>query len=371
MNSASSDARWMRRALELAERGRFTTWPNPMVGCVVVDNDTLLAEGWHRAFGEAHAEVNALLALDEHVDLSRATAYVTLEPCSHVGKTPPCADLLVRRGVGRVVVAMTDPNPLVAGKGVERLRHAGVDVQVACLESEANELNRRFVHAMTANLPWVTLKWAQSSDGFFDPDVEAATQRGGVALTGTAARRHTHGLRASHDGILVGMNTWLVDVPSLTTRDVPGPSPKRFIFSRGDTPCPPSFPPKAADSPPATLLHPATAIGGEALGRWEDWGMDLVALNAPALTPEWWVEFREATGVLACLVEGGADIARAMLHQQTWDELHLLQAPITLERGLDAPSIDVATALETTPIGSDVLYVWRRDMNHANLAFPD
>ena len=242
---------------------------------------------------------------------------------------------------------------------------------MACLESEANELNRRFVHAMTANLPWVTLKWAQSSDGFFDPDVEAPTQRGGVALTGTAARRHTHGLRASHDGILVGMNTWLVDVPSLTTRDVQGPSPKRFILSRGDTPCPPSFPPKAADSPPTTLLHPTTAIGGEALGRWEDWGMDLVALNAPALTPEWWVEFREATGVLACLVEGGADIARAMLHQQTWDELHLLQAPITLERGLDAPSIDVATALETTPIGSDVLYVWRRDMNHANLAFPD
>ena len=366
MKWTPSDERWMRRALDLAQRGRFSTWPNPMVGCVVVENDALLSEGWHRAYGEAHAEVNALSALDEHVDLSQATAYVTLEPCSHVGKTPPCADLIVRRGLKRVVVATTDPNPLVGGKGLDRLRNSGIHVEVGCLESEASRVNRRFVHAMTQQRPWITLKWAQSSDGFLDSEADAAPQRGGVALTGNAAKRHTHGLRATHDGIMVGMNTWLVDVPSLTTRDVPGPSPKRFILTRGDTPCPEDFPAKADDSPATVLVHPAHAIGNAALESWEKWGMELVAMNAPALTSEWWVEFRQATGVSACLVEGGAEIAQATLNGKTWDELHVLEAPLTLNQGLRAPSIDHSTALETTPIGSDVLYVWRQDMNHAN-----
>ena len=130
MNWSTQDVRWMTRALELAERGRFTTWPNPMVGCVVVQDNRVLAEGWHRQHGEGHAEVNAFAQLDPDLDLSLATAYVTLEPCSHTGKTPPCADLLVNRGVGRVVVAMTDPNPLVAGRGLERLKCAGATCEV-------------------------------------------------------------------------------------------------------------------------------------------------------------------------------------------------------------------------------------------------
>ena len=369
MNGTPSEERWMRRALELAERGRLTTWPNPMVGCVVVENGALISEGWHRAFGEAHAEVNALRKLDEHVDLSLATAYVTLEPCSHVGKTPPCADLLVRRGVGRVVVAMADPNPLVSGNGIERLRDAGIQVEVGCLEAEAAKLNRRFVHAMTQNRPWVTLKWAQSSDGFLDPEAQAAPQRGGVALTGNAAKIHTHGLRASHDGILVGMKTWLVDVPSLTTRDVPGTSPKRFILSRGENHCPEDFPDMSADGSATALVHPAHAIGNAALESWAEWGMELVAMNAPAMTPEWWVEFREIAGVSACLVEGGAEIAQGLLRHGTWDELHVLEAPLTLDEGLRAPSINLSSALETAPIGSDVLYVWRHDMSLANPFF--
>lgn len=365
MSLNTDDERWMRRALDLAERGRFATWPNPMVGCVVVENGQILGEGWHRRFGEAHAEVNALLAVPESADLRNATAYVTLEPCSHTGKTPPCADLLVRRGVGRVVMAIADPNPRVEGRGVERLRHAGIHVEVGCLEHDAVTLNRRFVHAMTQRHPWVTLKWAQSADGFMDPDKRASALRGGVTLTGTAARRHTHGLRASHDGILVGMNTWLVDAPSLTTRLVPGPNPKRFVLTRGETPCPAQFPSTESDMSSIALLHPSSARGSSALESWKAWGMDLVALDAPALTPAWWSEFREATGISACLVEGGAEVARTLLKHETWNELHVLQAPVTLENGLDAPVIDPATASQEAPIGSDVLYVWLNDMNHA------
>ena len=137
-------------------RGRLTTWPNPMVGCVVVQHERIVGEGWHATFGRAHAEVNALRQVDAGLDLSTATAYVTLEPCSHTGKTPPCADLLLARGVGRVVVAMEDPNPQVSGRGVARLKQAGVQVEVGCLAENARALIRPFVHAMTSPRPWIT-----------------------------------------------------------------------------------------------------------------------------------------------------------------------------------------------------------------------
>ena len=204
MTWTPSDERWMRRALELAQKGQLTTWPNPMVGCVVVENNQILGEGWHQRFGEGHAEVNALDKIEDNKDLSRATAYVTLEPCSHHGKTPPCAVLLTSRGVGRVVVATQDPNPVVAGRGLTTLTEAGIEVIAGCLEKEALELNRRFFFAMHESRPWITLKWAQSRDGFVDPDERAKDGRGGHPLTGAASARHTHTLRATHDGILVG-----------------------------------------------------------------------------------------------------------------------------------------------------------------------
>ena len=197
MTWTPSDERWMRRALELAQKGQLTTWPNPMVGCVVVENNQILGEGWHRRFGEGHAEVNALDKIEDNKDLSRATAYVTLEPCSHHGKTPPCAVLLTSRGVGRVVVATQDPNPVVAGRGLTTLTEAGIEVIAGCLEKEALELNRRFFFAMNESRPWITLKWAQSRDGFVDPDERAKDGRGGHLLdrSGLGA---THPCAARH-----------------------------------------------------------------------------------------------------------------------------------------------------------------------------
>ena len=366
MNVSSSDERWMRRALELAERGRLTTWPNPMVGCVVVVEGVVLGEGWHRTFGEAHAEVHALERIPEDTDLSQATAYVTLEPCSHTGKTPPCADLLVRRGVGRVVVAMTDPNPKVAGNGLARLRSAGISVSSGCLGEEAGRLNRRFVHGMTEASPWVTLKWAQSADGLMDPDADAATGRGGFALTGHAAARHTHSLRATHDAILVGMRTWLVDRPSLTTRHVPGPSPRKFVLTRGETPFPESFKGEHEGTGPAVLVHPTSASDSTALASWSEQGFELMPLESSAFTANWWKEFRRASGALACLVEGGAEVAQAVLTQGTWDEVHMLKAPLALNQGLSAPLLEEVPAVGGVPMGDDVLYVWQNDMKQSN-----
>lgn len=212
------DQNYMRRALELAERGLYTTTPNPHVGAVVVKDNRILGEGWHQVAGEPHAEV---LAIREAKDKAGAeavkgsTLYVTLEPCSHQGRTPPCADLLVAEGVARVVAAMEDPNPKVAGRGFAKLRAAGIDVRVGLLESDARELNIGFILRMTRGLPWVRLKVAASLDG------KTALANGNSQwITGPEARRDGHAYRARSCAILTGIGTVAEDNPQLNVRDV-------------------------------------------------------------------------------------------------------------------------------------------------------
>ncbi|MDA0729464.1 MAG: bifunctional diaminohydroxyphosphoribosylaminopyrimidine deaminase/5-amino-6-(5-phosphoribosylamino)uracil reductase RibD [Bacteroidetes bacterium] len=360
LSVTQQDERWMARALELAKHGLTTTWPNPMVGCVVVKQDTLLGEGWHVGFGQAHAEVAACDNIPKHVSLADATAYVTLEPCSHHGKTPPCADMLVERGVGRVVVAMADPNPLVAGRGLTRLREAGISVSVGCRESEAAALNQAFVHIMTHETPWVTLKWAQSLDGFMDPDVDAPPGRGGRPISGTESGKYVHTLRARHDGIMVGMQTVLVDHPSLTTRLVQGAHPTRIILSNGKTPPPDNWSlPEAWESSqkPTHLLVPKHADVAT-LKAWTQWGVNVLPLAAAAWSPSWWQELREATGLKAVLVEGGASILRQALGSGHWHEIHRITSKAELTRGLMAPSIPGDKPFESRNLGQDLLEVW-------------
>ncbi|ADU94679.1 bifunctional diaminohydroxyphosphoribosylaminopyrimidine deaminase/5-amino-6-(5-phosphoribosylamino)uracil reductase RibD [Geobacillus sp. Y412MC52] len=206
-----NDEHYMRLALDVAKAGVGQTSPNPAVGAVVVNGGTVVGLGAHLKAGEPHAEVYAIRMAGEKA--RGATVYVTLEPCSHYGKTPPCADLLIQAGVRRVVVATTDPNPLVAGKGIAKLRQAGIDVDVGVLKDEADELNRMFFHYIAAKTPFVTLKFACSLDG------KIATATGESKwITSSAAREDVHRLRAQHDAILVGVNTVLTDNPKLTVR---------------------------------------------------------------------------------------------------------------------------------------------------------
>lgn len=207
------DSVWMARALHLAERGLFTTTPNPRVGCVLVKNGAVVGEGWHERAGEPHAEPHALRAAGEQA--RGATAYVTLEPCSHQGRTPPCADALIAAGVARVVVAMRDPNPLVAGQGVARLRAAGVEVECGLMEAEAGALNIGFVARMTRGMPWVRSKIAASLDG-------RTALANGVSqwITGAEARRDVHRWRARSCAVLTGIDTVLDDNAQLSVRDV-------------------------------------------------------------------------------------------------------------------------------------------------------
>ena len=213
MSFSAVDHGMMARALQLAERGLWTTSPNPRVGCVIVSDGGIVGEGWHEKAGEPHAEVHALRAAGEQA--RGATAYVTLEPCSHYGRTPPCAEALIAAGVSRMVAAMRDPNPLVAGKGLGMLEAAGIQTACGLLENEARELNIGFVSRMTRGLPWVRLKVAASLDG-------KTALNNGVSqwITGPEARRDGHAWRARACAILTGIGTVRDDDPSLTVRDV-------------------------------------------------------------------------------------------------------------------------------------------------------
>ena len=205
------DQAMMAKAVKLAARGQYTCMPNPSVGCVITKGDVVVGEGWHQKAGEAHAEVNAL----QHAgDLAQgATAYVTLEPCSHYGRTPPCADALITAGVSRVVYGMTDPNPSVAGQGLEKLRQAGITVDGPILETEAWQLNKGFIKRQEQGLPWVTIKLAMSLDG------RTAMESGESQwITGAAARQDVQRLRAKSCAIVTGIGTVLHDDPSLTVR---------------------------------------------------------------------------------------------------------------------------------------------------------
>jgi diaminohydroxyphosphoribosylaminopyrimidine deaminase / 5-amino-6-(5-phosphoribosylamino)uracil reductase len=213
MSATADDFRWMARALELAERGLYTTTPNPRVGCVIVSANKIVGEGWHVRAGEPHAEVHALAMAGKTA--RGATAYVTLEPCSHYGRTPPCAEALVEAGVRRVVVAMEDPNPLVAGKGLERLRASGIEVLSGVQEAEARELNIGFVSRMTRGRPWLRLKAAATLDG-------KTALNNGVSqwITGDDARRDGHRWRARSCAVLTGIGTLRDDDPQLTVRAI-------------------------------------------------------------------------------------------------------------------------------------------------------
>lgn len=330
----------MRRCLELAQHGAGHVSPNPLVGAVLVDAEgQTLGEGWHARYGGPHAEVAAIHDAEARHGaeaLRAATLYVNLEPCSHHGKTPPCADLLIEKQIPRVVVGMEDPFPAVAGRGLARLREAGVTVTVGVLAADCQRLNAAFVHHVRTGRPRVTLKIAQTLDG------RIATASGDSQwVTGEAARAYVHWLRLHHDGVLVGSGTARTDDPALTVRHVEGRQPQRFVLDRTG-----SLPPTLqlfADSfaghttaLTAPGVQPAYADAlAQAGGRvWPvpatDGHLDLAAL-LDRLGQEGGADGRPLQSLL---VEAGPGLATALLQQNLLDELYLFIAPKLLGGGL-------------------------------------
>lgn len=319
MHATADDHRWMAHALELAERGLFTTTPNPRVGCVIVRDGRCVGEGWHVRAGEPHAEVHALAMAGEAA--RGATAYVTLEPCSHHGRTPPCAEALVRAGVGRVVAAMEDPNPLVAGRGLARLREAGIATLSGVLEAEARELNLGFVSRMTRGRPWLRLKAAATLDG------KTALENGvSQWITGDDARRDAHRWRARSCAVLTGIGTVRDDDPQLNVRAIPTDrQPLRIVVdARLDTP----LNAKLLDGGPVLI---AGAIDDPArIAALRHRGADVVILpnqggkvDLPALLAE-----LGRRGINEVLAESGFKLNGSLLREGCVDELILYLAPV-------------------------------------------
>jgi diaminohydroxyphosphoribosylaminopyrimidine deaminase/5-amino-6-(5-phosphoribosylamino)uracil reductase len=223
--AGTDDERWMVRALELAEKGRGLTRPNPMVGAVIVRDGRLVGQGYHERAGLPHAEVHALTA--SQAEATGATLYVNLEPCSHAGRTPPCTEAILKAGIERVVCAVEDPNPMVSGRGIRRLREAGIHVDVGCMVDAAEKLNEVYLKYMRKGIPFVSLKIAQTIDGRI-----AASNGSSRWITGEESRRCVHTLRSQHDAVLVGVNTVVEDDPQLTVRFVEGENPIRIILDR-------------------------------------------------------------------------------------------------------------------------------------------
>lgn len=313
------DRAFMRRAFELGERGRWHAAPNPRVGCVIAAQNEIWSEGWHHRVGERHAEVHALQRLpDRWRDrLSEATAYVTLEPCSHYGKTPPCAEALIEAGIGRVVMAISDPSPWVAGQGLQRLKEGGANAVLGIpIEAHwARVINRRFFGR--SNRPWTVLKWAESSDGFIGPSDASAS----IAITSPSARRLTHRWRAEEAGILVGWRTWHVDRPRLDVRDAPGRSPERIVWAPHHE--------RAAEEAVWWITQPDNVRASRDVA-WEPSSGIVGLLEA----------VHSVIGVQSLLVEGGAQTLQSFIDADCWDECKWWVADAPLgQTGIASPTL--------------------------------
>lgn len=314
----------MRRALQLAPYGAGHVSPNPMVGAVIVSADgRLIGQGWHRRYGGPHAEVNAFLSIspqNRHL-IPSSTIYVTLEPCSHYGKTPPCAKLLIDNHIKRCVIGCGDPNPKVAGRGVAMLRDAGIEVTENVLFDQCYHLNRRFMTAQTLRRPWILLKWAQSSDRFIAPDNHHLLDRyksdssphsipdfKRLVISSPLSMMLMHRQRALVDAILVGTNTIITDNPSLTTRFWPGNSPRPVIFSSVNIP------------PHAEILK-----------------RDPIFLNPDIPLSENMHLLFDRFNITSIMVEGGAKLLQSFIDCGLYDEVRIETSDTILSEGLEAP----------------------------------
>jgi diaminohydroxyphosphoribosylaminopyrimidine deaminase/5-amino-6-(5-phosphoribosylamino)uracil reductase len=330
-----ADILWMSRALQLAGNGRGHVSPNPMVGCVIVHGDRIIGEGWHRRYGGPHAEVWAIddaeMKGNGHL-LPEATVYVTLEPCSHTGKTPPCADLIVRKKLKRVVICNNDPNPLVSGRGIARMEAAGVQVESGLLASEGLELNRRFFTAMVEKRPYVILKWAETADGFLGPE-----QGGAMQISGRLSSMRVHQWRTEEDAILVGYKTALVDNPRLNVRNWAGIDPVRIVLDR-HLQLPAHLNLFSQIQPTIVVNYITDSVKPDSPERYNVPGeVAYLKVEPGADELDQMLKALLARGIQSVFVEGGAAVINAFFQTGLWDEIRRCQGSAVLGNGVKAP----------------------------------
>ena len=312
----------MSRCLQLAALGLGKVQPNPMVGAVIVHHDTIIGEGWHRQYGQGHAEVNAFASVTQPELLKESTMYVSLEPCSHFGKTPPCADAIIRHGVPKVVIGTVDSNAKVNGGGIKKLQDAGIEVVTGVLADQCKELNRRFFTYHEQKRPYVILKWAMTRNGYMDIDRQRQPD-GQYWITNPELKTLVHQWRSEEDAILVGYNTMVNDKPQLTTRIFPGKDPQRFVCQRN---------PESSEIAYYQALpeNPAEAL------------QQLYELK-----------------IQSVIVEGGRKTLQRFIDSQLWDEARILVGSQLWESGVKAPLLDGICIKEESIHDNTIRYVRR------------
>jgi len=320
--------KYMSRCLQLAQYGNGYVAPNPMVGAVLVCDELIIGEGYHHHFGEDHAEPNAIHSVKDPELLKRATLYVSLEPCSYYGKTPPCADLIVSCQIPRVVIGTLDPNPKVSGRGVEIMRKAGVEVIIGVQEEECRELNKRFFIFQEQKRPYVMLKWAQTQDSFIDR-IRTDNSTPALLISNNITKQLTHKMRSENQAILVGVNTVLLDNPSLTVRNWTGKSPIRIAIDRNGK-IPGHY--NLFDGMIPTIIFTEK----EQVNKQN---VEFVKIKFDIHCIQTILHKIAERNIHSVLVEGGAGMLGSFIEDGLWDEANVEVSPQLLKEGVAAPKM--------------------------------
>lgn len=340
--------KYMQRCLQLATNGLGNVAPNPMVGCVIVHNNLIIGEGFHANYGEAHAEVNAINSVKDKSLLKDATLYVSLEPCAHQGKTPPCSDLIIKSGIKKVVIACSDTNPLVAGKGIEKLKGAGVDLISGILEKDARELNKRFFTFHEQKRSYIILKWAQTADGFIDGKRKNISEPA-LQISNEHSKRLVHKWRSEEQAILVGTNTARLDNPKLNVRMVSGKNPIRIVLDKNL---------ELAES--LNLFdgsQPTLVFTSKKKTAQNNLEFITVDFENSVLQQVMNVLFEKQ--IQSVIVEGGSKLLQSFIDENIWDEARVFISETFIGEGVAAPKLN-AEPVSVDTIEKDKLYLFKK-----------
>jgi len=343
---------YIKRCIELAQNGLGTTYPNPMVGSVIVYENKIIGEGWHKKAGEPHAEVNAIRSVKDKTLLKKATIYVSLEPCSHFGKTPPCCDLIIANEIPNVVVGTVDPNEKVAGKGIKKLIAAGANVTVGVLEDECNELNKRFFTFHQEKRPYIILKWAESQDGFLAPEKEVDNERKPIWITNPYSRQLVHKWRSEEQAIMVGTQTVIDDNPKLNVRDWSGNNPVRIVLDQNNRISQDSF---IFDDSVKTIVF--TKSESSLLTENTTFKcIDFEQNTIPQI-----LDFLYQNQIQSIIIEGGSQTLQSFINENMWDEARIFIGRTTFEKGTKAPVIQKKYVSKTYIQNDELLNIRNHD----------
>ena len=355
-----SDKVYLKRCLELAAKGMGTVSPNPLVGAVLVKNGKVIGEGYHKRYGEAHAEVDALN--NSTGDVNGATLYCNLEPCCHIKKqTPPCVPLIISKGIKKVVISNFDPNPDVNGEGVKQLRDAGIEVIIDVLKEEGKKLNKFYFNYVRKKIPYITLKVAQSKDGKITKSKNEQTW-----LTGEESNRFVHQQRAAYDAVLVGANTVAVDNPQLTVRNVEGRNPKRIILD-GKLSIDLNAAILSAEDIENTWILTSKNADKEKIDQFNEKGARVIQFKSNDVEQIKLIDVLTKLGedkITSLFVEGGSSIFSQFIDRNYFDEIIILQAPITLGKGVNGvptSSLLHLKKISSEKIGKDIKLVYKKN----------